>query len=150
MKDTQLALPHNDPKKMGTTAKVSAKELEDFESFIKIINTKSHFGYFNLVGGVFRAYSKDRACIVETGCRFLRDMDFSMTEFRGYIELISRCSDKKNDTSVTEDDRIIKIKTNKKSLQFPRSVSFLVGSYYKLNSDKKELETLLENEDPNI
>ena len=39
MKDTQLALPHNDPKKMGTTAKVSAKELEDFESFIKIINT---------------------------------------------------------------------------------------------------------------
>ncbi len=92
MKDTQLALPNNDPETICTTARISAKDLKDFKLFIKII--VPHFRDFNLVGGVFRAKSSRGTCIVETGCRFFSDMDVFMYEIENYLKFISLNSDK--------------------------------------------------------
>jgi hypothetical protein len=144
MKNTQPTLPQGNPKIICTTAKMSAKEFKDFKSFLNII--KSDFNDFSLVGGAFRAYSNNRACIVETGFGFFSDMHFAICEIKEKTKSLSTL-DKKTSITVTANNSNIIFEDYVGPIELSRSNPALSDN--KFISDKEMIKTVLNNVDPN-
>lgn len=144
MKNTQPTLPQGNPKIICTTAKMSAKEFKDFKSFLNII--KSDFNDFSLVGGAFRAYSNNRACIVETGFHSFSNMQLDIYEIKQLIKLISTL-DKRNSITVTADGSGITFEDYLGNIQrSPGNPKYFDNKFV---SDKEMIKTVLNNVDPN-
>jgi len=144
MKDTQHTLPHDDPKTICTATEMSAKEFEDFKSFLNII--KSGFNDFSLVGGAFRAYSNCRKYIVEAGFSFFNDMHFNICDIKQFIKSISAL-DKKTTITVKSDETGATIADDLGNLRRQHPAPQFIDN--KFVSDKEMIETVLKNVDPN-
>ena len=144
MKSTKPALPHDDAETICPTTMIPAKEFKDFKSFLNMI--KMNFNDFSLIDGAFRAYSNNRAIIVETGFRFFRDMSFDISNIKSFLKSISAL-DKKNSITVTRNDSSIVFNDQLGTYEVSRSNADLSDN--KFISDEEMMETILYNVDPN-
>ena len=144
MKNTQHALPHDEPETIRAEAEISAMDFKNFISFLNII--KSEFIDFCLVGGAFRARANNYSCIVETGFRFFSNMNFDIIKINEFTGSISKF-DKKNSITVKVNNSSIIFEDNVGPIGFPRGIPAYLDN--KFVSDKEMIETVLNNVDPN-
>ena len=142
MENTQDTLHQDSSKTIRTKAEISAKEFNDFYSFLNII--KSDFNDFCLVDGGFRARSNDLTCVVETGFSFFNGMHFNVVNCKLFIKMISALE--KNTTITVEvTESGVTFSDHYQSIEMPSSLPEYIDNKYVTDEEMEKI--FIENMD---